>query len=43
MNELLPEQIEALAELQQTAKDRAVEVVLIGAAACRAWVKDNTA
>jgi predicted nucleotidyltransferase len=41
MNELLPEQIEALAELQQTAKDRAVEVVLIGAAACRAWVKDE--
>ncbi len=41
MNDLLPEQIEALAELQQTAKDLAVDVVLIGAAAYRAWVNDE--
>lgn len=40
MSELLPEQIEALGELQRTAQDRAVDVVVIGAAAYRAWVND---
>ncbi len=41
MSPLLPEQIDALGELHRTSRDLGIDLVVIGAAAYRAWVDDD--